>query len=65
MNLPLSENQAGVLYDILNAYLNSIHDESEEADVTSHAYQLLECRKLDTDDLINEFEAMIQRRNAE
>ena len=64
MNLPLSDDQAGVLYDILNAYFNSIHDESEKADVTSHAYQLLECRKLDTEDLIKAFEAMIQRRNA-
>jgi hypothetical protein len=63
MNLPLSENQAGVLYDILNVYFNFIYEELENTDDRTHAYHLLEQRKSETEDLINEFDAMIQRRN--
>jgi len=65
MNLPLSEHQASALYDILNVYFNFVCNELGKTSDTSHAFHLLESRKLETEDLINEFDAMIQRRNAE
>ena len=63
MNLPLGEHQAGVLYDILNRYSCQIDDELEKVKHGTHSFHLLEARKLETDDLIKEFEDMIHRRN--
>jgi hypothetical protein len=65
MNLPLSEHQAAALYEILQTYFNSIHDEFEKADDSTLAYILLEQRREESLDLIREFDAMIQRRNVE
>ena len=61
MNLPLSDHQAAALYDILNVYSNLIGNELDDTKHGTHAYHLLESRSLETDDLIKEFEDMIQR----
>ena len=62
MNLPLSEHQAAALYDILNYYSILIDSELEETKDETSAHHLLESRSIETDDLIREFDAMIQRR---
>ena len=65
MNLPLNDQQATTLFDILQTYFGSIHDEFEKADDTTLAYNLLEQRREETVDLMRAFDAMIQGGNEE